>query len=412
MDYRVIETCRVCKSDQLTQYLDLGNLPLANGLIASPNQPFNKYPLKVLFCNECGLSQLSIVVDPKILYTNYPYRSSISETFSSHCYFMGKKLRQTYFDKWSQVEHEEYHIPQPTLIDIGSNDGCLMHEFKRNGFKVLYGFEPDRRFIDFVDQDITVFDNFFSIKSVAPLKRLANLINADFITATNVLAHVDDLNGFLEGVSHLLNETGVFVVEVPHALQMILWGEFDTIYHEHLSYFLMKPLQRIFESNGLHIFDVEQYPIHGGSIRLYACKDDRPINPSIANLIETETARGMYKLETYLTFASHVENTKKDLNVMLSDKKVIGFGASAKGSTLLNYCDIHLDYIIDDTPEKQGKFIPGCNIPIKAYDYYKLVKTEYILLLAWNFAGEIIEKMNNSGYDGKWIIPIPEVKVI
>jgi len=423
MNFKKVVNCRVCGSHDLYKYLDLGEVPLANGLLAAPDQPHQRYPLQVLYCVECSLSQLSIVVDPKILYTNYPYRSSTSETFKRHCYYMGKQLKNLYDGQWSvDGMLDEFQIPQPRLIDIGANDGCLMHQFKRHGFKAVCGFEPDPRFRSFVDSDILMFDEFFSIKSMAPIKRLAETIylGADFITATNVFAHVDDLVSFLQGIHEVLHPNGTFVVEVPYAYHMLMDNEFDTIYHEHLSYFLMKPLKRLFEANGLHIFKVEEFDIHGGTIRLYASKEERGDDGSVDALLDLEKLSGVYELSTYTEFAERVLMVRDDLVMLLErlsadGKKIVAFGASAKGSTLLNYCGIDNEYvshIIDDTKEKQGKWMAGTNIPIEPYNWEKLQHTDYILLLVWNFADEIMTKINAAGYKGKWIIPIPEVEVV
>lgn len=409
MEYKKVTSCRVCGSSKLNKYIDLGNIPLANGLLSSPDQEFEKYPLQVLFCQDCYLSQLSIVVDPKVLYKNYPYRSSISTTFKRHCYLMAKRLKQMHLDKWK--DWEEFLVPQPRLIDIGANDGCLMHQFKRHGFKPILGVEPDRTLWDSIDKDIVMLDHYWCESSRMKDTRLLHM-KAHVVTATNVFAHVDNLDDFLQAVVNVLDDSGTFVVEVPYAYSMLSNNEFDTIYHEHLSYFLLHPMKILFEKNGLKIFDVEQYPIHGGTIRVYACKDNRPVNESVKDLLDFERANGMYNLDTYLSFAMRIQELKNQLLRALHGKKFIGFGASAKGSTLLNYFNIRPEYIIDETPQKQGKWIPGINVPVVSYDWHKMQSVENILLVAWNFKDEIITKINASGYKGKWIVPIPTVKVI
>lgn len=406
-------SCRICGSENLTKYLDLGSMPLANKLLNTKDDQTDKYPLEVYFCQDCYLSQLGVVVDPQKLYKDYPYRSHISRTYTKHCYDLGFKIWELYGGSGY------FHIPSPRVLDIGSNDGTLLHQLKRHGISARLAVDPDPTLNIYLDKDIHVLNTFFSWKTMAPLKRLLNIDKLDFITATNVFAHCDNLAGFLDGVRLMLSDYGVFILEVPHAYNMIVNNEFDTIYHEHLSYFLLKPLIKLFKSCGLNIFDVDEFPIHGGTIRIYASRDSRVVNKSVERIIQKEKDGGLYSIEIYIKFSQRIDRMMLRLLDVLnatSGKQVLGYGASAKGSTLLNYKGLikssHIEYIIDDTETKQGKIIPGCNIPIRPYNFQDIMDTDYIVLLAWNFKEEIMVKVNNCGYRGKWIVPVPNVEIL
>lgn len=403
---KLVTHCRICKSDKLTTYLDLGELPLANGLLTSKEQSYPRYPLEVMLCEVCHLSQLSLVVNPKILYSNYPYRSSTSRTFQRHCYDMGASLNRLYHAN----KLVDFDTAQPTFIDIGANDGCLIRQFKRHGFKPILAVEPDEKMWDYIDKDVPKLNHFWCEKNTHLLNMKAN-----FVIAQNVFAHVDDIRDFLRGANNVMYDWSILVIEIPSARSMVHHHEFDTIYHEHLSYFLLSSLIPLFASEGLDIFKVERFKIHGGTIRIYASREKYPHDGSVELEVETDKHCGMYELATYLAFAKKVVDTKDDLVGLLDRLKgsrILGFGASAKGSTLLNYCGITLPYIIDDTPSKQGKVMPGVMIEIHPYNFADIQTTDYILLLAWNFRDEIITNINASGYKGKWIVPIPEVEVV
>jgi 2-polyprenyl-3-methyl-5-hydroxy-6-metoxy-1,4-benzoquinol methylase len=406
--YKEVTRCRVCGNSELVPYLDLGNLPLANNLVLIGEEA-KKYPLKIAYCSECYLSQLTVVVDPKVLYKNYPYRSSVSVTFQKHCYELCEKLNIMHYEKkWGDLN--DFDIPQPTLIDIGANDGCLMHQSKRHGIKPVLGVEPDKTLHHHVDKDIPMSYTFWPDQVTGLLSPLVSFPKVDFITAMNVFAHCDDIHGFLKGVQFMLKDDGVFVVEVPHLVSMINNTEFDTIYHEHLSYFLLSNIKRAVEKSGMFVFKVEQLNIHGGSIRVYICKDNRLIDSSVEEVLSIE--KDFLSPDIYKMFASRVSEIKEKLVEVLKGKDFIGYGASAKGSTLLNYCGVKPLCIIDDTPSKWGKFIPGVDVAVVDYQFALVSSIPYILLLAWNFKDEIITKNRNAGYKGKWVIPIPEVEIL
>lgn len=411
--FNYISKCRVCSSTDLSKYLDLGEMPLANALIKSEADRKSEhfFPLEVLFCNNCSLSQLSVVVDPKILFSGYVYRSSISKTFRQHCLAMGVELKKRLGGKNGLL-----------ALDIASNDGCLLKEFRSAGFRVA-GVEPAKNLVALARADsIITFDTFWNAETAENI--LKELGKVDVITATNVLAHVDDVNAFVSALDIVLNENGLVVIEVPTVANIVEKNQFDTIYHEHLSYFLLKPLIKLFEANGFKVVDIQQFKIHGGTMRVFAAKKPSSIrknDATITKAIRNEKLKNLYSIETYLKLARNVEKIKNDLILILNDiknkgKHVAAYGASAKGNTLLNYCGVGaglIDFIIDDTPEKQNCQSPGNNIPIFAPLHLEEKKPEYLILLAWNFAKELISKTTSHQYrGGKYIVPIPEVKVI
>lgn len=395
----------MCKSTKLTRYLDLGEVPLANSLLGHPDDGERTYPISLSLCEDCYMSQLDQVVSPAIMFNEYNYHSAISMTFRSHCAEMARHLLKNFYPLQEQGDR------QPELLDIASNDSCLLNEFSNQGYFCL-GIEPAKN-LNRCNPAIHVVRDFWSYKLAH-----GHGWQKDFIIATNVLAHVDDLHDFLRGVHKALSDKGMFIAEVPYLPNLISKNQFDTIYHEHLSYFLLAPLLRIFRECGLHIFHVEQYSIHGGNIRIYAAKHQYPRYKSVKTTIHFEEERGYYQLATYDRFSERVNRIKNDFHTLLEDisfqgKKVMAYGASAKGISLLNYSGIQkkwLHSIVDDTPNKQGKFTPGTRIPIVDYSHFEAQKPEYILLLAWNFADELINKTKHLGV--QYIVPIPNVRVI
>jgi hypothetical protein len=356
-----------------------------------------------MVCEDCYLSQLSVVVDPNLLYSEYPYHSSVSETFKAHCLALGQHLKSICTN------------PHPLVIDIAANDGCLMEQFRTAGFQRFLGIEPSANLAtECIQKGFPCVNEFWS-ESVAKSYRDKSTQGASFITAQNVLAHVDDLHDFLKGIHHMLEDDGMFVAEFPYMVDLVEKNECDTIYHEHLSYFLLNPLYNLFGSLGLHIFKVERIPIHGGSIRIYASKGFHLQEPSVGDMLRDEEARGFYKLSTYVDFAVRVFKTGEDLINILEffhDKKVMGYGASAKGISLINYFGLgrFIHSIVDDTPDKQGKRTPGSNIPIVDFSHFEREKPDYIILLAWNMKEEMMRKTQHLG--AKYIVPIPEVRIV
>lgn len=410
--YQSVRECRICGSSKLVKYFHLGVMPLANAYVdpASKENEFG-FPLEVLFCEECALSQLSIVVDPVVMFSNYAYHSSISKTFQAHCADMAEQLSG--------------YLKKPVLfaVDIASNDGCLLGEFKKKGFRVL-GVEPAKNLAAIANaQGIETLPYFWD--EVIAKKILQKYGAPDVITATNVFAHVHDVKSFVQNVKLVLDDEGLLVIEVPYALNLIKKNEFDTIYHEHLSYFLVKPLKRLFENEGLVLADVQEMPIHGGTIRVFVVKKENKgfvrQTARVQDFLNREQKEGLHSVKSYFDFVKQLLDLKIELLLLLSrikkeGKSIAGYAASAKGNTMLNYCGISsdfIDFIIDETPEKQNKLYAGNHIPIFGYSELEKRKPDYLIILAWNFAKEIMAKTKqHEKRGGKYIIPIPHVRVV
>lgn len=426
MDYKVVTSCRICGSTDLHSYLNLGETPLANALLDHPDSEYCTYPLELLFCTECSLSQLSIVVDPAILYKDYPYHSSVSETFKTHCREMAKDVKAIIDSNkpWKPIENTKegtlsggFHDLTHSVLDIACNDGCLLNEFRNEGFNVM-GVEPSTNLANISSsKGITTINDFWNEES----SRYIPL--CDVVTATNVLAHVDDVKGFISAARRKLSsyKNGIIVIEVPYAYNMITKTQFDTVYHEHLSYFTFKSLQTLFNSCGMRIFRVDQMAIHGGSLRVYASPFYYEEDSSVQDLEHFEESSGILTFPKYLNYSTDVEQIKENLKLLIdwireNGKRIMGYGASAKGINLINYCGFKpsdILEIVDDTPHKQGKFIPRSSIPIKSMSSFDHYKPDYILILAWNFAEELMRNTEfHKARGGKYIIPIPTVRII
>lgn len=411
--YKIISSCRSCKGSNLMPYLDLGVTPLANGLIKPGNVDKNepKFPLMVYYCRDCSLSQLSVVVNPEILFRDYFYMSSISNTFKTHCNTISSDLIDT-------IKLDQNDL----VVDIASNDGCLLQEFQKKQIKTL-GVEPAVNLARLANSyGIETLNHFWDRETA--IKIAKEYGGAKVITAFNVFAHVDDVHGFVQNIKIALRDDGVFVIEVPYLIDFLEKHEFDTVYHEHLSYFLLKPLQYILEQNGMKIIKVKKYPIHGGTIEVRAVKNNDYAKNMVSNeddFIIVEKNLGFYDMAPYLNFANEVKNMKKNLTELVSDlrqkgKKIAGFAASAKGNTLLNYCGIDfnsIQYIVDETPTKQGLLTPGSHIPIVPMSSLENNPPDYLLILAWNFVEEIMTKTKHfKEQGGKYIIPIPKIQIV
>ncbi|MCW9023540.1 MAG: class I SAM-dependent methyltransferase [Gammaproteobacteria bacterium] len=412
--YKELDHCRVCKNTDLTTYLDLGNMPLVNSYVTADDdeKPCDRYPLAINYCPECSMSQLSIVVDPSIMFKNYFYRSSISQTFVNHCAEYAENSARRFSFRESDL-----------VVDIASNDGACLREFKKQGVKVL-GVDPAENLAKIaIESGVPTVAKFWNADTAKQL--LADHGKAKMITAMNVFAHVDDLDSFLTGVNTLLDDDGVFAIECPYMFNFMTNTEFDTTYHEHLSYFLLKPIKHLVERHGFEVFDVMTMNIHGGSIRVYVKKKTSKAwdicYQNIDKLLLMEEETGFHKLNTYMHFSEAVKNIKEDMvnlirSLKAEGKKIAAYGASAKGNILSNYCGLgksDIDYIIDDTPEKQGYLAPGHHIPIVAFEQLKKDPPDFLILLAWNFSHELMNKTSAyQGEGGKYIIPIPQVKIV
>ncbi|MDG2208248.1 MAG: class I SAM-dependent methyltransferase [Pirellulales bacterium] len=399
--------CRSCAKSGLREILSLGDTPLANALLTEDQlgAPEPTFPLELVFCPDCSLVQITEVVPPEILFRDYAYFSSFSQTMLDHAALCAKKIKRMQgLDSSSLV------------VELASNDGYLLKNYKNANIPVL-GIEPAENIARVAqDQDIRTICDFFGERLAEKL--VAQNLNADVIHANNVLAHVADLNGFVSGVEKLLKSTGIAVIEVPYLRDLIDQTEFDTIYHEHLCYFSLTALDALFRRHKLTIVDVERSSIHGGSLRIYAAKSGDP-SRSVRDLLDEE--KGWVKrLEYYQAFGERVDSLRTHLtkllqNLKAEDKRIAVYGASAKGSTLLNYFDLGddlLDFVVDRSTVKQGRYTPGTHLQI--CDPEKLVtdRPDYVLLLTWNFSEEILQQQSEyRRRGGRFIIPIPEVRV-
>ena len=411
MIYKNKNKCRICKSKKLFKYLDFGNMTLANSHTKVPNWSENiKIPLAVNYCRKCSNSQLSVVVAPEYMFSNYLYHSAVSKTFQEHCYNMSKDLKKLYNNRNNLL-----------VLDIASNDGSLLKEFKSNDFNVI-GIDPAKNLTKIANSNgIKTYCGFWNLDIAKKIVKENGKL--DIITATNVFAHVDDLNEFVKNIEFALSKKGIFVIEFPYMKNLMKDIEFDTIYHEHLSYLIVKPLIKLFKRYNMEIADLIEFDIHGGTVRIIVKKTSnekiKTKTEVIDRFILNEKNTGLHTLKTYEELNSNAKTIKKEFLEFIKqnkDKKIVAYGASAKGNTFLNYCGLSkkdINFIVDDTLDKQGLFFSGTDIPIVSYENIKKENPDYIVILAWNFAKEIMDKtqdFKNSG--GKYVIAIPKLKII
>lgn len=398
MKFEKKKFCRCCRSKKLIKYLNLGKQPLANSYHKGKKLPVA--PLEVMLCKDCFHNQLSVVVDPDFMFLDYLYVSGTTETFRNHT----RELAQDAVKRFSKKKLN--------VMDIACNDGTQLSYFRELGCEV-YGVDPAKNLRPITRKmKIPVVVDYWNPRIA---KRFKNKF--DIMTGTNVFAHVDDVDEFLEASRIALNEEGILILEFPYANNMVTHNEFDTVYHEHLSYFLVNSFSALSKRLGFTIVDIIRTPIHGGSIRFFLQKGDRKVSPKVKKLIKEEEKIGLLEVKTYKRYAFQVAKNKKDLKNLLvklkkQNKKIIGYGASAKGNTMLNYFKINLSYTIDDNPLKVGYLTPGRNIPIKSSEYLANEKEDvYVVILAWNFYNEIVKRILKARPDKKdvAIVYVPKV---
>ncbi|MEI8037382.1 MAG: class I SAM-dependent methyltransferase [Verrucomicrobiota bacterium] len=408
--------CRFCAEPLTHVMCDLGMSPLANSYVRfEDSQNAEKsYPLKVWVCGNCLLAQLESFESPDAIFGDYLYFSSFSTSWVEHarryCEMMTGRFG---FDANSQV------------IEIASNDGYLLQHFKAMGIPVL-GVEPAANVakVAWEERGIPSVVNFFGVETAKEL--VASGQSAKLLMGNNVLAHVPDINDFVGGLKLALDPAGVITFEFPHLQRLIAGNQFDTIYHEHFSYLSFLAVEKVFAHHGLTLFDVEELPTHGGSLRIFARHTEHiapamAITPRVDAMRDQETEFGLTRMETYTAFGDKVQATKRHLLKFLIDAKqagqsVVGYGAAAKGVTLLNYCGVRddlVDYVVDKSPYKQNHYMPGVRIPIYGPDKISETKPDYVLILPWNLQKEIRAEMAKvREWGGRFVAPIPEVTVL
>jgi len=404
-------SCRFCGAALTESVIDLGRSPPANAYLTAEelSHPEPTYPLHAYVCGSCFLVQLQDFQSPDELFGDYAYFSSYSDTWLKHVeHYCDDMIRRFSLG----AEHR--------VIEVASNDGYLLQFFSERGIPVM-GIEPAGNVAhEAMAKGIPTIVRFFGVDTARGLAAQGH--QADLLIGNNVLAHVPNLNDFVAGLKIALKPAGVITLEFPHLLRLLAETQFDTIYHEHFSYFSLLAVRAVLAHHGLTVFDVEELPTHGGSLRLFACHSEqaRPVASAVDALLAEEKRAGLDRLETYRTFGAAVRTTRRMLRdfltgANLAGRTVVGYGAPAKGNTLLNYCGIGPDliaYTVDRSPHKQGKFLPGTHIPIYHPDRIRATKPDFVLILPWNLRREIMEQMAFiRDWGGRFVVPIPQVRV-
>ena len=405
--------CRFCQTQLRHTFVDLGMSPLSNAFL-NPEQLDKKepfFPLHAYVCEQCFLVQLEEFEQPEEIFSDYAYFSSYSESWLDHA----RQYTEMMIVRFSLNSSHQ-------IIEIASNDGYLLQYFKENNIPVL-GIEPAANVADVaIKKGIETRIQFFGKETASTLR--SESICGDLILGNNVLAHVPDLNDFVAGLKIASAKGGIITMEFPHLLNIIKEHQFDTIYHEHFSYLSLYTVEQVFNKHQLKIFDVEQIQTHGGSLRIFCCHEEdntQEISPRVNEIKQLELNSGLDQLDTYLDFTDEVQQTRQSLLDFITkakeqNKAIVGYGAPAKGNTLLNYCNIKtdfIDYTVDRSPHKQGKFLPGTHIPVYPVERINETKPDYILILPWNLREEIAQQLEYTNEWGcKLVLPIPETRIL
>ncbi len=405
--------CRFCQTQLHHTFVDLGMSPLSNAFL-NPDQLDKKepfFPLHAYVCEQCFLVQLEEFEQPEEIFSDYAYFSSYSESWLDHA----RQYTEMMIERFSLNSSHQ-------IIEIASNDGYLLQYFKENNVPVL-GIEPAANVADVaIKKGIETRIQFFGKETASALR--SESICGDLILGNNVLAHVPDLNDFVAGLKIASAKGGIITMEFPHLLNIIKEHQFDTIYHEHFSYLSLYTVEQVFNKHQLKIFDVEQIQTHGGSLRIFCCHEEdntQDISPRVNEIKQLELNSGLDQLDTYFDFTDKVQQTRQSLLDFITkakeqNKAIVGYGAPAKGNTLLNYCNINtdfIDYTVDRSPHKQGKFLPGTHIPVYPVERINETKPDYILILPWNLREEIAQQLEYTNEWGcKLVLPIPETRIL
>jgi len=407
-----LASCRFCGTPLHFTFVDLGMSPLCESFLSSDqlNQMEPFYPLHVFVCEKCFLVQLEEYVSPEDIFTEYAYFSSYADSWLQHV------------SNYTDLVTDRFSLDKSSfVVEVASNDGYLLQYFVKKGIPVL-GIEPAKNVAKVaVEKGVPTLTEFFGVELAKQMRDDGK--NADLIAGNNVLAQVPDINDFVGGLKILLKPDGVITIEFPHLLRLMEENQFDTIYHEHFSYFSFITAEKIFEAHGLTLFDVDELPTHGGSLRIYGRHTENEglaITNRAREMHNREVQAGFMKMEHYSAFGEQVKETKRKLLDFLitakrEGKRIAGYGAPGKGNTLLNYCGIRedfLEYTVDRNPYKLGKYLPGTHIPIHAVEEIDKTKPDYIFILPWNFKDEIMQQMAHiRTWGGQFIVPIPEVRI-
>ncbi len=404
--------CRFCKTELTHDFIDLVNSPASNSFLTAEqlNEPETFYPLKVYTCHKCFLVQVDEYKKSDAIFdSNYVYFSSYSTSWLKHA------------KAYTEMMIKRFGYNNTSLvIEVASNDGYLLQYFHQNDIPVL-GIEPTANTAEAAkEKGVDSVVDFFGVRLAKEL--VSKNIKADLLLGNNVLAHVPDIVDFVGGMKVILKDTGVVTMEFPHLMQLVDNNQFDTIYHEHFSYLSFTTVKQIFESQGLEMFDVDQIPTHGGSLRIYAKhKEDKTkeISPNVKAVLDLEASKGMNGLDYYNGFQQKALKVKMDMLLFLiqqknAGKRVAAYGAAAKGNTLLNFCGVKndlIDFVVDANPHKQNKFLPASHIPVMNEQHLKNEKPDYVIILPWNLKDEITQQLSYiRDWGGKFVVPIPSVQ--